>query len=112
MESTANPSRIQRRTFFKAAGLATALQAGNSSAQNTQKPFIVDCQSHLFFPEVLNMMRKRAADPLVFMLCRWSRGFDRPARALPHVAPFLERMWARPAVQQVFEAEQLTPPAY
>lgn len=52
-----------RRDFFKAAGLATALQA---SAQTTVKPFIVDCQSHLFFPEVLDMMRKRSAEPLVY----------------------------------------------
>ncbi len=53
-----------------------------------------------------------ALDPCVFMLCRWSRGFGRPARTLPQVGPFLERMRARPAVQQVFEAEQLAPPAY
>lgn len=52
-----------RRDFFKAAGLATALQA---SAQTTSKPFIVDCQSHLFFPEVLDMMRKRGTEPLVY----------------------------------------------
>ena len=52
-----------RRNFFKAAGLATALQA---SAQAAAKPFIVDCQSHLFFPEVLDMMRKRSAEPLVY----------------------------------------------
>ena len=50
-----------RRNFFKAAGLASALQA---SAQTTAKPFVVDCQSHLFFPEVLDMMRKRSTEPL------------------------------------------------
>ncbi|GEP42447.1 amidohydrolase [Brevifollis gellanilyticus] len=27
---------------------------------------IIDCQSHLFFPEVLDMMRKRTSDPLVY----------------------------------------------
>ena len=52
-----------------------------------------------------------ALDPYVFMLCRWSRGFGRPARSLPHIAPFLERMLARPAVQKVFEVEQLALPA-
>ena len=51
-----------------------------------------------------------ALDPYAFMLCRWSRGFTRPARSLPHIAPFLERMLARPAVQKVFEVEQLSPP--
>jgi len=44
------------------------------------------------------------------MFCRWSRGFARPARTLPHIAPFLERMLARPAVQKVFEVEQLSAP--
>jgi glutathione S-transferase len=54
--------------------------------------------------------RFSALDPYTFMLCRWSRGFARPARSLPHIAPFLERMLARPAVQKVFEVEQLSPP--
>jgi len=27
---------------------------------------IIDCQSHLFFPEVLDMMRKRKTEPLVY----------------------------------------------
>lgn len=51
-----------------------------------------------------------ALDPYVFMLCRWSRGFARPARTLPHIAPFLQRMLARPAVQKVLEVEQLSQP--
>jgi len=55
--------------------------------------------------------RFSAVDPMAFMLCRWSRGFTRPARTLPHIAPFLERMLARPAVQKVFEVEQLSPPS-
>lgn len=59
-------SSIQRRDFFKAAGLATALQAATAPAQSNEKPFIVDCQSHLFFPEVLQMMRGRKTDPVVY----------------------------------------------
>jgi len=54
--------------------------------------------------------RYSALDPYTFMLCRWSRGFARPARTLPHIAPFLERMLARPAVQKVFEVEELAAP--
>lgn len=27
---------------------------------------IIDCQSHLFFPEVIEMMRKRKTEPLVY----------------------------------------------
>ena len=60
------PPRIPRRDFFKATGLATALHAASGPAQSTAKPFIVDCQSHLFFPEVLDMMRKRKTEPLVY----------------------------------------------
>ena len=54
--------------------------------------------------------RFSALDPYLFMLCRWSRGFARPARSLPHIAPFLERMLARPAVQKLIEVEQLSAP--
>ncbi len=52
-----------------------------------------------------------ALDPYVLMLCRWTRGMSRPARTLPHIGPFLERMLARPAVQQVYEVEKLSAPA-
>jgi glutathione S-transferase len=44
------------------------------------------------------------------MLCRWTRGFARPARSLPHLAPYLQRMLARPAVQQAFATEKLSTP--
>ena len=49
-------------------------------------------------------------DPYALMLCRWTRGFARPARALPHLAPYLQRVLARPAVQRAFEQEGLAPP--
>ena len=51
-----------------------------------------------------------ALDPYTFMLCRWTRGMQRPARTLPHIGPYLQRMLARPAVQQVIEAEGLAAP--
>ena len=52
-----------------------------------------------------------AVDPYAFMLCRWTRGFgERPARAHPHIGPFLQRMLARPAVQRAIAAEQLPEP--
>ena len=54
--------------------------------------------------------RYSALDPYVLMLCRWTRGMGRPARTLPHIGPFLERMLARPAVQKVVEVEGLSPP--
>ena len=52
-----------------------------------------------------------AADPLAFMLCRWTRGLDsRPARDYAHIGPYLQRMLARPAVQQAVAAEKLPQP--
>jgi glutathione S-transferase len=58
------------------------------------------------------MMGERfsALDPYCFMLGRWTRGMNRPARDLPHVAPFLQRVLERPAVRRTFEAEGLQPP--
>jgi glutathione S-transferase len=54
-----------------------------------------------------------AVDPYAFMLCRWTRGFDdRPARSYPHLAPYLQRVAARPAVQRTFAAEGLAQPWY
>ena len=52
-----------------------------------------------------------AADAYAFMLCRWTRNFsDGPAREQPHIAPFLQRMLARPAVQRAFAPEGLQRP--
>jgi len=31
-----------------------------------RRPFVVDCQTHLFLPEVLDAMRRRTTEPLVF----------------------------------------------
>ena len=54
--------------------------------------------------------RFSALDPYAFMLCRWTRGFGRPARSLPHIGPFLERMLVRPAVQRTIAQEGLAAP--
>jgi glutathione S-transferase len=53
-----------------------------------------------------------ALDAYVFTLCRWTRGFahERPARAWPHIGPYLQRMLERPAVQRVLDAEGLAQP--
>jgi glutathione S-transferase len=51
-----------------------------------------------------------AVDPYALMLCRWTRGFARPARSLPHLGPYVQRVLARPAVQRVFSAEKLAQP--
>ncbi|MDP2033811.1 MAG: glutathione S-transferase family protein [Polaromonas sp.] len=50
-------------------------------------------------------------DAYVFTLCRWTRNFASPAaRTRPHLGPHLQRMLARPAVQRVLAAEELSPP--
>jgi aminocarboxymuconate-semialdehyde decarboxylase len=66
MNTSGSVPALPRREFLKAAGLAAALPAVRAGAQPNAAPFIVDCQSHLFFPEVLDLMRRRRADPLVF----------------------------------------------
>lgn len=49
-------------------------------------------------------------DPYVLMLCRWTRGMARPARTLPHLAPYLQRVLARPAVQRAYATEGIGAP--
>jgi glutathione S-transferase len=49
-------------------------------------------------------------DPYVLMLCRWTRGMARPARTLPHLGPYLQRLLARPAVQRAYAQEGLGEP--
>jgi glutathione S-transferase len=54
-----------------------------------------------------------ALDPYVFTLCRWTRNFQgRKARDLPRLGAHLQRVAERPAVQRVFEAEQLSAPFF
>lgn len=54
--------------------------------------------------------RYSVLDPYVLMLCRWTRGMARPARTLPHLGPYLQRMLARPAVQRAYAQEGLGEP--
>ena len=52
-----------------------------------------------------------ALDPYVFTLCRWTRNFStRPARSLPNLGAYLQRMLARPATQRVLAREGLVAP--
>ena len=52
-----------------------------------------------------------ALDPYVFTLCRWTRNFStRPARSLPHLAPYLQHVLERPATQRVMAREGLGAP--
>lgn len=51
-----------------------------------------------------------AVDAYALMLCRWTRGFARPARSLPQLGAYLQRMLARPAVQRAFATEKIGQP--
>ncbi|HLL10970.1 MAG TPA: glutathione S-transferase family protein [Rubrivivax sp.] len=53
------------------------------------------------------------ADPICFMLCRWTRGFiTRPARDYEHIGPYMKRVLERPAVQRAVATEKLPQPIY
>ncbi len=55
--------------------------------------------------------RYSALDAYAFVTCHWTRGFPRPARSLPHLGPYIERVLARPAVQRVMATEKIAAPA-
>jgi glutathione S-transferase len=54
--------------------------------------------------------RFSVVDLYTLMLCRWTRGFGRPARGLAQLGPYLQRVLARPAVQRAFAQECLGAP--
>jgi glutathione S-transferase len=56
--------------------------------------------------------RFSAADLFLFMLIRWGRNMPRPPRTLPNLNALAERVVARPAVQQAFEAEGVKGPLF
>jgi glutathione S-transferase len=54
-----------------------------------------------------------ALDAYVFTLCRWTRNFaSRKARERPHLGPYLQRVFERPAVQRVMANEGLAAPYF
>ena len=52
------------------------------------------------------------ADLFLFMLCRWSRGMQKPARAYPHLAPYLQALLERPSIVKAFKTEGVEVPFY
>ena len=65
------PRLLNRRRFLAAgAGSALAavpLTAAERAPEDRVPGGLVDCQSHLFFPEVLDLMRRRKTEPLVYV---------------------------------------------
>jgi aminocarboxymuconate-semialdehyde decarboxylase len=66
MTPPVNP--LDRREFLSASLVGGAALAQSASAAPPRPPVsrAIDCQSHLFFPEVLDMMRRRQTEPLVY----------------------------------------------
>ncbi|MEN9282688.1 MAG: hypothetical protein RLZZ179_181 [Verrucomicrobiota bacterium] len=65
-----NRISLNRRRFLSTSGAGPILSAvaarSAESDASPAAPDIIDCQSHLFFPAVLERMRKRSADPVVY----------------------------------------------
>jgi predicted TIM-barrel fold metal-dependent hydrolase len=62
-----NAPSIPRRKFLAATGAALApWPRADVQAVETFAPFKIDCQSHLFAPELVALMEKRTSDPTVF----------------------------------------------
>jgi aminocarboxymuconate-semialdehyde decarboxylase len=66
--------KTNRRQFIATTGSALAAAPLAASAADTHsrdpqpatRASLIDCQSHLFFPEVLDLMRRRKSEPLVY----------------------------------------------
>jgi glutathione S-transferase len=52
------------------------------------------------------------ADLFLFMLCRWTRGMQKPARAYPHIGPYLSALLERPSIVKTFKMEGVEAPFY
>src|SRR4029453_3807354 len=60
---TPNNRVSRRREFLSTVGAALAVEA---RAQTTGQRFCLDCQSHLFVPELISLMEKRKTSPSVY----------------------------------------------
>ena len=60
---------LDRRQFLTGATVASGVVLAESPSipgEPASRPFIVDCQSHLFAPEAIEMMQRRTDDPSVY----------------------------------------------
>src|SRR5262245_25109226 len=80
-------ANMHRRAFIGSAALGAAM-ASNSLGDDAprREPFRIDCQSHLFCPEILALLAKRKTDPVVETRQgeRWVRMGDWHRRVLPN----------------------------
>jgi predicted TIM-barrel fold metal-dependent hydrolase len=60
------PQRVSRRKFLSVAGGTLAAGSASLRAENAATSGKIDCQSHLFCPELVALMEERASDPRVY----------------------------------------------
>lgn len=58
--------KIDRRKFLTTAAALAALPRDATRGEEPGAPLKIDCQSHLFAPEMVALMEKRTSDPTVF----------------------------------------------
>jgi glutathione S-transferase len=51
-------------------------------------------------------------DPFLFMLCRWTRFMDKPARGYPYLSRYLSNLSERSAIKLAFSMEGIEAPYY
>ena len=52
------------------------------------------------------------ADLFLFMLCRWTRGMQKPARSYARVGPYLHALLERPSIVKAFKMEGVEAPFF
>lgn len=61
---------VNRRSFLlgstAAMSVAGSLASPVEATETATQPMAIDCQSHLFCPEIINLMERRTSDPVVY----------------------------------------------
>ena len=78
-------SAPDRRKFLATASAAAVLPAVASAEEPNPMTGLIDCQSHLFPPELISLMEKRTTDPVVYTKdnIKWVRMGDWLRKVLP-----------------------------
>jgi predicted TIM-barrel fold metal-dependent hydrolase len=80
---------LSRRGFLSAAGGTFAVSRLHGQAKGpggTKRATRVDCQSHLFVPEIVSLMKRRGTDPVVYQKdgAEWVKMGDWHRKILPN----------------------------
>lgn len=97
-----NDERVAEQIKYKAeervAGMLDIID--NALMENT----FSGCQTYLLGNHY------SVVDPFLFMLCRWTRGMNKPARDYPHLSSYLACLSDRPAIKRAFAMEGIAVP--